>query len=78
VGDILAVLAIAAIFAGIMAALAWLGLRVRRTGGRGSEAFMGPFEEIWHPAAHRARLESQIVDERMVPTPSPDDQRPSA
>ncbi len=50
----------------------WLGRRVRRR-GVGGEA-MGPFEEIWHPAAHRARMEIAVQKERMVPLPSPDDQ----
>ena len=27
----------------------------------------GPFEEIWHPAAHRARVEIEIQDERISP-----------
>jgi hypothetical protein len=71
VGELLAILAVAAVFAAIMGTLAWLGSRVRRRGGGGSAAFMGPFEEIWHPAAHRARLETRVVEERMVPMPSP-------
>jgi len=34
---------------------------------------MGPFEEMWHPAAVRARIEIQVQDERAAPTPSPGD-----
>jgi hypothetical protein len=34
---------------------------------------MGPFDEIWHPAAHRFRFEIQVQEERMVPLPSPGD-----
>jgi hypothetical protein len=33
----------------------------------------GPFEEIWHPAAHRARIEVQVQDERTMDAPSPGD-----
>jgi hypothetical protein len=66
-------LAIGVLFAAIMGVLFWLGSRVRRRGGGGSEAFMGPFEDMWHPAAHRARLETQMVEERVVSMPSPDD-----
>jgi hypothetical protein len=62
-------------FIAVMGGLAWLGVRVRRRGGgRGSEAVLGPFEEMWHPAAHRARLQTDIVEERVVPMPSADDQ----
>jgi len=74
-GEFWALLAVAGFFAAIMRALLWLGSRVRRRGGGGSEAFMGPFEEIWHPAAHRARFETLVVEERVVPMPTPDDQR---
>lgn len=44
----------------------------RRAKGRAlSGAVSGPFEEIWHPAAHRARVEIQVQDERVVPKPLP-------
>jgi len=33
----------------------------------------GPFEEIWHPAAHRARIDIEIQDDRKAPIPSPGD-----
>lgn len=68
----LAFLATAAGVALVAAGLVWLGRRVRRRGVGGE--VMGPFEEIWHPAAHRARLEIEVREERMVPLPSPDDQ----
>lgn len=46
----------------------------RRAKGRAvSGAVSGPFEEIWHPAAHRARVEIQVQDERVVPNPQPGD-----
>ncbi|HET8681602.1 MAG TPA: hypothetical protein VFM54_06975 [Micromonosporaceae bacterium] len=34
---------------------------------------MGPVDEIFHPSAHRFRIEIQVQEERMVPMPSPDD-----
>jgi hypothetical protein len=33
----------------------------------------GPFEEIWHPAAHRAWIDIEIQNERKVAAPSPGD-----
>lgn len=35
---------------------------------------MGPIDEIYHPGAHRARLDLRTYEERMAPMPSPDDQ----
>lgn len=34
---------------------------------------MGPFEEMWHPAATRYRTEIRVQEERMTPRPSADD-----
>ncbi|MBX9245704.1 hypothetical protein ICW40_12915 [Actinotalea ferrariae] len=55
-----------------------LGLRALRRGmrrrGHGGSA-MGPFDEIWHPAAHDARVEVHEQDERPAPAPSPDEPR---
>lgn len=34
---------------------------------------MGPFEELWHPAAVRARVETQVQEELAAPTPTPGD-----
>ncbi|WP_309246279.1 hypothetical protein [Verrucosispora sioxanthis] len=62
---------VVACLAAILGALGWLGVRVRRRGIGGE--MMGPFEEIWHPAAYRSRMEIRVQEERMVPTPSPDD-----
>ena len=54
--------------------LGGLWYAARRSRGRAaSGAVTGPFEEIWHPAAHRARIEIQVKDERVVPTPQPGD-----
>ncbi|RQX14546.1 hypothetical protein DDE19_22885 [Micromonospora ureilytica] len=58
------------VFAGCVAAvlgiLWWLASRVRR--GIGGEV-MGPFEEMWHPAAHRFRAEIRVQETRTVPMP---------
>ncbi|MEG3633359.1 hypothetical protein, partial [Micromonospora palythoicola] len=71
VAGVLMFLMVVACLAAILGALAWLGVRVRRRGIGG--AIMGPFEEIWHPAAHRSHQEIRVQEERMVPKPSPDD-----
>jgi hypothetical protein len=55
----------------VLAGLPWLARRVRRRGVGGD--VLGPFEEMWHPAAHRARMDSQIQEERRDETASPDD-----
>lgn len=68
---LLASLTVTGAMVAVAGGLAWLGSRLRRR-GVGSDV-MGPFEEIWHPAAHRARLELRVYEERTVPAPSPDD-----
>jgi hypothetical protein len=78
VARVLGVVAVLAIFAAMMAALVWMGRSVRRRGSRLGSAAMGPFEEIWHPAARRARLKTELVEERMVPMPTADDNPGSA
>lgn len=68
-----AFLALLAILAGlglILAGLTRLASRVRR---RGAGDVMGPFEEIWHPVAHQARIEIHARSEQRAPMPSPDD-----
>ncbi|WP_410822430.1 hypothetical protein [Micromonospora sp. 050-3] len=59
------------VFAGCVAAvlgtLWWLASRVRRRGIGGE--VMGPFEEMWHPAAHRFRAEIRVQETRTVPMP---------
>ena len=62
VAAVTAVLVVVAILAGLVA----MGRRVRSRGRAGSQGFVGPFEEMWHPAAHRARRETEIVDERVI------------
>ncbi|OLR94377.1 hypothetical protein [Actinokineospora bangkokensis] len=59
------------LFATVLAGLPWLASRVRRR-GVGSEV-LGPFEEMWHPAAVRTRVEVQAQEERPAPTPNPGD-----
>ncbi|MBM0277053.1 hypothetical protein [Micromonospora tarensis] len=66
-GDVLILLTFASCLATILASLWWLGARVRRRGVGGE--VMGPFEEIWHPAAHRYRAEIRVQETRMVPLP---------
>ncbi|MFC7483722.1 hypothetical protein ACFQX7_32055 [Luedemannella flava] len=56
-----------------MVTLAWLGVRATARRGAAGAAVVGPFEEIWHPAAHRARFETHTVEERVMPAPSPGD-----
>jgi hypothetical protein len=72
VGQALGYVGLAILLAATMAGLTWLGRRVRARGGGASEAVMGPFEDMWHPAAHRARLATDTVEERVVPMPTPD------
>ena len=62
VTDLLPEIAILAGFAAIMAGLVWLTHRSR--GRRVGSSVAGPFEEIWHPAAHRARIDIETQDER--------------
>ena len=64
--DVAAAVAVVGFFAAVMALLAWQGARIRRRPRGASEAFVGPLQEIWHPAGHRARLESETVEERVT------------
>ena len=69
--DLLPAFAMLAGLAAIMAGLVWLTHRNR--GRRVGSSVAGPLEEIWHPAAHRARIDIEIQDERKTPVPSPGD-----
>jgi hypothetical protein len=73
VADVLALLIVMAIFGVSLGGLAWLARRVRRRGVGGDYSLMGPFDEMWNPAALRARIEVQVHDERAAPPPSPGD-----
>ncbi|MFL6076294.1 MAG: hypothetical protein ACJ73S_23115 [Mycobacteriales bacterium] len=66
-------LVVAAGLAAVLGGLAWLAVRLRR---RGAGAVMGPFEEMWHPAAVRYRQQIQVQERRMAPRPSADDRPP--
>lgn len=66
------VLALAAV-GGPVAGLAWLARRVRSRGTSGGYSLMGPFDELWHPAAVAARVEVQVQEERQEPSPAPGD-----
>jgi hypothetical protein len=72
-GGLVAAVVVGLAFVLVLVGLVGLGRRVRR-GSAGGQAFVGPFEEMWHPAAHRARLATETVEERMVPGPSADDE----
>ncbi|MDI5940349.1 MULTISPECIES: hypothetical protein [Micromonospora] len=69
--ELLAIALVGGSLTAILGLLAWLAARVRRRGI--GDNVMGPFEEIWHPAAHRFRTEIKVHEERMVPLPSPGD-----
>jgi hypothetical protein len=66
--DLLIVLGLLAAFALVVAALWWLAVRVRRRGGGD---VLGPFDELWHPAAHRPGIEVQEQPDRRTPAPTP-------
>ena len=68
--DLLVPLGLVAAFALVVAALWWLAVRVRR---RSDGDVLGPFDELWHPAAHRTRIEKQEQEELRAPAPSRDD-----
>jgi hypothetical protein len=70
VGEVVGVVAVLAPFAVVLLGLPRLAARARR-GGTG-DGVLGPFEELWHPAAHRARVETQVQEER-TDAPRPDD-----
>jgi hypothetical protein len=55
----------------LLAGLPWLAARVRRRGLGGSP--LTALDEIWHPAAHDARIRIEVQDERVAPAPSPGD-----
>jgi hypothetical protein len=62
VTDVWPTFVIVAAFAAVMSAMAWSTKRIRSRQVGSSVA--GPFDEIWHPAAHRARFEIEVQDER--------------
>jgi hypothetical protein len=69
--DWLAVFIVVAAVSVVLAGLPSLRARTRK-GGTGSSV-MGPFEDMWHPAARRARDEIEIQQEAPAPQPAPGD-----
>lgn len=69
--DALAVLLTVATFGVALGGLVWLAARVRSRGASGGYSLMGPFDEMWNPAALDARIEIQRHDERQAPAPLP-------
>ena len=69
---VIGIVLVSAAYALVLGLLMQASRRMRR-GGAGS-GVIGPFEEIWHPAAHRARLENEVQVVRTVPAPDPGDQ----
>ncbi|MEQ4302202.1 hypothetical protein ABNF97_12550 [Plantactinospora sp. B6F1] len=62
---------LAGALAAVLGGFAWLASRARRSGvGR---ALLGPLDEVYHPAAHRSRIEIQVQAERQAPAPAPGD-----
>jgi hypothetical protein len=49
--------------------LVLLASRIRRRGI--GDTVMGPFDEVWHPTAHRAHIEIREQEERTTPAPTP-------
>lgn len=68
---LLALTATVLLFGAVLGGLGWVARRQR--GRRISGAVAGPFEELWHPAAHRARIEIRVRDERVQPPGEPGD-----
>jgi hypothetical protein len=67
----LMLVAVAVALGGTLAALPWLAARARRRGVGGNP--LAPFEEMWHPAVHRAQAEIRVHEERGEPSPAPGD-----
>lgn len=73
-GGLLVLLVVMASLAVILGLLTLLAAHARRRGI--GDQVMGPFDEIWHPTAHAARIEMLQEQERLVPAPSPADPLP--
>lgn len=66
-----AVLLVSAVFLPTLVGLPFLAARVRRSGAGGG--LLGPFEEMWHPAAVRSRLEVEVAEYRPAEGLAPGD-----
>jgi hypothetical protein len=65
------ILVLAAVFLPVLVGLPLLARKVRRSGvGAG---VLGPFEELWHPAAVRLRMAVETAEFRPAESPSPGD-----
>lgn len=73
VAELLGIFAVFGFFVAVAACLYMVGARLRARGRGAGAAVMGPFEEIWHPAAHRARLTIEVQQEQGDPAPAPGD-----
>ena len=71
--NVLPTLLIVGGFVLVMVGLAWV--TTRRRGRKANGAVAGPFEEIWHPAAHRARIDIEVQDQRTIARPEAGDPR---
>lgn len=67
----LILVAVAVALGGTLAALPWLAARSGRRGTGGNP--FAPFEEMWHPAVHRARIGIEVQAEHGDPSPAPGD-----
>jgi len=66
-----AVVGMAAMYAALVGFVAWIGIRARRRRIGGNA--LGAFDEIWHPAGYRHRIEVERHDRRVVAPPAPGD-----
>lgn len=70
--DVVGLVIVVTIVVAVLGGLPWLAHRSRRSGS-GGYTLMGPFDEMWHPAALEARIEIEIQDEQPAPAPLPGD-----
>jgi hypothetical protein len=69
--DLLPAAVTVAMFAVAIGGMLWLAGRVRRTGMGGS--VLGPFQDMYDPAAYRSQIEIQVLTDRKAPSSSPGD-----
>lgn len=70
--DVVVALVSLAVCGGVLWGLVRVAGHVRRRGGSGG-SLMQPFDEIWHPVAHVARIEVEVQQERPAPSPASGD-----